>query len=254
MNPKPVLVPRAMRLALAFLTIVPVRFPDGAPTERDLAASRVAFPFVGVLIGLILAGLSQALTLAGVGPHVSAIAIIACGVVVTGCLHLDGVADSCDGLFMPRGDAERRLEVMRDSHVGTFGVVGIVLVLLGKYSALIALAEQGRTEALFTAIVVARTLVLVSAGISSSARPDGMGRIFIEAAGARDAALAGIAVLVVGAAVIGPAGLIACTAALASAWLVTRIAIGRIGGTTGDTLGAVIEFGELTLLSVLTAF
>jgi adenosylcobinamide-GDP ribazoletransferase len=233
------------------LTAVPDGFRDGAPTEVEIAASRFAFPLVGLMIGLLLAALSAGLGRWGVGPGLAAFFLLAAGVAITGGLHLDGLADASDGLLLPRGDAERRLVVMRDPHTGSFGVVALVLLLLGKYAALTALTLHGRTYGVLGAAVVGRTLALVSAGMAPYARPEGTGRILVEATTARDATVAAFLVLVTGITVARLVGLTAAATSLGVAWLLSRFADRRLGGVTGDILGAVVEVGELAFLVVL---
>ena len=168
-------------------------------------------------------------------------------------LHLDGLADTADGLFL-WGDRSRRLDVLRDPHVGSYGLTAVVLVILGKYAVLSNLASQGRGWAVLIAVVVSRCLVLVSAGLTGYARPEGTGRIIIDATTLRDAAWAAALVLIVGAIGAGREGLAAGALALGLAWGLTRLAAARLGGVTGDTLGALVETGELLVLLTLAVF
>jgi adenosylcobinamide-GDP ribazoletransferase len=251
---------RATRLALAFLTIVPLAPRAGAgggdqaendrELEADLAASRFAYPLVGLLLGLVLAALSAGLDRLGTGPGIAAFALVAAGVALTGGLHLDGLADSFDGLFL-WGGPDRRLAVMRDPHVGSFGVAALVLVLLGKYVALESLAGWERTLAILAAVATSRALLLVSSGLANYARPEGTGGILIRATTRRDALLGALTALALALAA-GPAGLGAGIAALALAVGWTRLATGRLGGITGDTLGALVELSELLVLMGLS--
>lgn len=239
---------RATKLALAFLTVIPLGRADDAPaTEADLVASRFAYPFVGGAVGLVMAALSEALRHVGVSPAVSAFILIAFLAILTGGLHLDGLADTFDGLFL-WGGADRRLTVMRDPHIGSHGVSAIVLVLLGKYAVLADLDGSGRSLALLGAVAVSRTLILVSAGLARYARPQGTGRLVIEAATRRDALAATLASLAFTSAVAGWPGLIAGLGALILAFTLTQLAARRLGGITGDILGATVELGELTFL------
>jgi adenosylcobinamide-GDP ribazoletransferase len=241
---------RALQLALAFLTVVPVRTGDVEVAADDLAASRLAYPVIGLGIGLVLAAVSWGLARSGVGPGVSAFVLVAAGTALTGALHLDGLADTADGLFL-WGDRARRLAVMRDPNVGSYGVAAVVLVVLGKYAALSGLAGPARGWAVIGAAVVSRSLVLVSAGTAGYARPEGTGRILVEATTLRDAAGAGVLALIAGAVVAGGAGLLAAVLAIGLACGVTGLARARLGGVTGDTLGAVVETGELVVLLTL---
>ena len=243
------MVARAFRLAVAFLTVIPVRLGDGEVTEADLAVSRFAYPVVGIAIGLVLAAWSEALRLWGIDPAPAAFLLVAAGVAITGGLHLDGLADTGDGLFL-RGDASRRLAVMRDPHVGSFGVTAIVLVLLGKYAALSHATGPGRSLAVLGAATVGRTLILVAAGTSRYARLDGTGRVLIGAATPSDAFVAASGTLAFGALLAGRAGLAAAAAALGLAWGLTRYASRKLGGITGDILGALVELTELVFLVI----
>jgi adenosylcobinamide-GDP ribazoletransferase len=238
---------RAIGLAFAFLTVLPVRSRDGAITDADLAASRFAYPLVGGAIGLALALLSEALARLGTRDALSAFLLLAAWVAVPGGLHLDGLADTADGLFLG-GSAGRRLAAMRDPHVGSFGASALVLMLLGKLTALEVLAGRDRALAVFAAAAVGRTVLLVSAGLAPYARPEGTGRVLVEAATPRDAACAALGGVALGGIAAGRPGLLASLAALGIAYGLTRLAVRRLGGITGDVLGAVVELGELAVL------
>lgn len=241
---------RAGTLALTFLTVVPVRSVGAVVSDDDLAASRFAYPLVGGAIGLVLAVLSWRLSRAGVAPGVSAFLLVTAGVALTGGLHLDGLADSADGLFLG-GDRARRLSVMRDPHVGSFGVTAIVLAVAGRYAVLSALPDPQRWRAVLGAAVVSRSLVLVSAGQAGYARPQGTGRILVEATTFRDALGAALVALAAGWAASGASGFLAAFLTIALACAITGFAARRLGGVTGDTLGALIETGELLFLLAL---
>jgi adenosylcobinamide-GDP ribazoletransferase len=241
---------RAARLALTTLTIIPARFPEGDAAEADLAASRFFYPAVGALVGLILVAVSASLARLEADPPLAAFLLVASWAAISGGFHLDGLADTSDGIFL-WGSPERRLTVMRDPHVGSFGVSAIVLVVLGKFAALEAFSDRDRALAVFVAAIVGRSLVLVSAGLARYARPEGTGRIIIEATTPRDALGAAAAILILAAILSRGAGLLAAAATLALAWGLTRLASRKLGGVTGDTLGALVELGEVTFLVVL---
>lgn len=238
---------RAVRLAFAFLTVLPVRSGDAEVTDADLAASRFAFPLVGGVIGLALAGLSAILSRLGTPGPLAAFLLVTAGVAVSGGLHLDGLADTGDGLFL-WGGAERRLAAMRDPHVGSFGVAVLVLALLGKFAALEVLGAGDRAVALFVAAAVSRTAVLVAAGLAPYARPEGTGRIVIGATTPSQAGGAAVGLVVLGGIAAGWPGLLASLMALGITAALTRLAVAKLGGITGDVLGAVIELGELAVL------
>jgi adenosylcobinamide-GDP ribazoletransferase len=240
-------------VAVAFLTIVPVRFRPDEPTEADVAAARYAFPIVGLAIGGVLALESAALSAAGANVLLASFLLVATWAVITGALHLDGLADSGDGLFLS-GDADRRLSAMREPQVGSFGVVAVVLVIVGKFAALTTLADRRRALALLCAAAVSRTLILIAAGLAPYARREGTGRPIVAATSVVDSLWSIVAALAVGAVFSGELGLLASIAALLVGWAITHQATERLGGVTGDILGAIVELGELVYLLILGLF
>jgi adenosylcobinamide-GDP ribazoletransferase len=143
------------------------------------------------------------------------------------------------------------LAAMRDSHVGSFGVVALVLVLLGKFAAMETLGGSERFLAILGAAVVSRSLIVFVSGLADYARPDGTGRVVIEATNRRDSLMAGLVVLVTGGILARWAGLAASVVSLALAFGLTRMARSKLGGVTGDILGASVELGECSFLMVM---
>jgi len=235
-------------LALQFLTVLTLR-PDLPAQAGDLARARVWFAPVGALMGLALALLSWLLT-----PRLPPLAAAAVLVVVWGALsrflHLDGLADTADALVHMTG-RERALEIMKDSHLGAFGLCAVAGVILLKFGALASL-EPGRLgQALFLAPVLGRSLaaglsVLLppakpGQGLGAAAAGQGLMPLFISALAAVAAALlAG-----------GSAGLLATGAVLGLGMVLGLWFMRRLGGVTGDTLGAAIETAEALSLLVL---
>lgn len=235
--------------ALQFLTIIPVR--------RDFTAEQVGrstgyFPLVGLAIGLILVVLNYLLGLL-LPPGVVNVLLIVSLVVLTGALHLDGVADTCDGLA-GHGTPQERWERMRDSRAGGFGVIGVALLLLVKYISLNSVPQDLMTFALLTAPVISRWSMVYAISACPYARPAGLGRAFKQATGWQQLLMATIVVVIVAGGLLRLAGIVV----LALAWLLTvLIAIWlkrKFAGLTGDTYGAineVIETGVFIVLSVL---
>jgi len=244
---------RALRVAVSFLTIIPVRFRPDEPGEADVAEARYAFPVVGLAIGLVLALFSGALSGVRADPMLASFLLVAAWAAISGGLHLDGLADSGDGLFLS-GDADRRLGAMRDPHVGSFGILAVILVILGKFAALTPLLGRRRALALLGAVAVSRTLTLVAAGLAPYARRQGTGRTVVEATTVVDALWSVVAALAFGALFGGEIGLVASAGAMFVAWGLCHLATQRIGGVTGDILGAVVELGELVYLIILGLF
>src|SRR5262245_35560965 len=129
--------------ALAFLTVFPIRFRQ-TPSSTVVAQSRFWYPVIGLLLGLVLGGWTELVGRLG-EPLLQAFLIVLAWVVLTGALHVDGFCDVCDGLFGGQ-TAEDRLRIMKDPHLGAFGLVGGVLLLLGKFVALQAVVRGSVSE------------------------------------------------------------------------------------------------------------
>jgi len=208
------------------------------------------FPLVGLTIGGALALVQQGGSLLLPVPLVDLL-LVALLALVTGCLHLDGLADVCDG-FGARGTRERFLAVMKDSSVGAIGVVGVVLGLMLKYQAVVHLPPGVKSGAIVLFPAVARFgQVLMSVG-SRRAREDGLGAAFIAGVGVRELLLAGGTILLASGLILGVAGVISCIMTAAFVLLARGYFHHRLGGVSGDIIGCVSELGEiLCLLAVI---
>jgi cobalamin 5'-phosphate synthase/cobalamin synthase len=239
-------------VALSLLTVVPVRFGK-QPTPDGVARSRLWFPAVGLLLGGLLGGLAWLLSLWPGAPLSAAFLVLAAWVGLTGALHLDGFCDLCDGLFGGH-TPEERLRILKDPHLGSFGLAGGVLLLLGKFAVLhdLLYRSPGRAPWLVGgAAVVARCLVLCVAAGARYPRPEGTGKALVEATRGGEGVLF---------------GLVAALSALAACWpdwektpllvgppllavlLLRRLCVRRLDGITGDCLGAAIETAEVIFL------
>ena len=236
--------------ALRFLTVVPI--PGGYGTGMEpLARSAPFFPVVGLLIGLALAVLAWALSLILWPPIVSVLLVIALAAATAG-LHLDGLSDTADG-FLSSRPRERILEIMKDSHVGAMGVIAIVCVLLLKTAALMSMPAPGMLwRAVLLAPVAGRCAMVISMTLLPYARPEGLGSVFYMHRSRWNAVWAAAFLAASGYAVAGAAGLIGAGAALAVVLVFAAQCRRKIGGATGDTLGAACELAETTTLLVLS--
>jgi adenosylcobinamide-GDP ribazoletransferase len=236
-----------MRAAIAFLTVIPVAGAAGDAGER---LGRGYFPAVGALLGLI-AGAMFALTAAMTSPLLGAVAATAVLAILTGALHLDGVADAADGLF-GAGDVPRRLEVMRDSRVGSFGLVAVVLLLVGDVAALAAMPPPSAIVALVIAGAMSRWALLLLIAAVPYVRQAGLG---VAAGGPHrrfDLALGtGITALVC--LLDWRRAAAALLVVLLIATVVGVLARRRIGGATGDVYGATAELSQLGALIAFAA-
>ncbi len=232
-------------LALQFLTRLPV--PDPGYTPARMAATPRWHPAVGALIGL-LTGLVYWLAAQGVPPVLAAIMSTAFGLLLTGCFHEDGFADACDGLG---GGAtrERALEIMRDSRLGTYGAAGLGLMLAGKVAALAALNPGVALAALIAAHAVSRASSVLVIATSAYVRDHGTGKPVADGIPRADLKLVvatGLAALLPLAFVV-PIGVVLCGLAglVLGHWLMRRRFERRLGGYTGDCLGAVQQTSEI---------
>ena len=233
----------SFRHAWAFLT----RLPGGAhPADaRQLGASVPWFPVVGavlgLLIGLVWVGMGEL-----VSPLPAATIAVLVGVAVTGAFHEDGLADTADSLggYTP----ERRLEIMKDSRVGTFGVLALVFSVLIRVIALAALEPVEGLVALVMAHAVGRSVATLVMVTTPAATAGGLGQSY--AAHLPRSAVLAIGVIIAGCSVVGgPAGVVGYAVAVAGAALLVVLARRAYGGTTGDVLGAVEQVGEMAVLT-----
>jgi adenosylcobinamide-GDP ribazoletransferase len=235
-------------LALTFLTVFPW-FRFGEVTSGDLARSLFWFPWVGALLGLVywLAG-------AGLGhyfpPAAAAALLLALTVFLTRGLHLDGLADTVDGLG-GGSTPEARLAIMKDSRLGAFGAISLVLVILLKYSFFLVLFDRGLTRDLVLFPIVSRWGIVVLTGLAPYARPGGgLGQAMTE--GATPSLITGstLAALLFSFLAGGYKGPISLVLAALVAWGASRYFRRRLGGVTGDVYGAVNEILETLVLGV----
>jgi adenosylcobinamide-GDP ribazoletransferase len=232
--------------AIGFLTILPVRLRR-PPRAGDLGRSALWFPLVGLLIGAVNAA-AWLLFFTLFPPQLAAVLTTGLWAALTGGLHLDGLADCCDGLFSAAAK-ERRLEIMRDPHIGAFGVIGLVFFLLLKSAAVDGLPAGLITPALIVAPALAR-FFLLPASLLAAARPDGLGQEFQEGLTRGRVILAAIMMLIVFV-LTGWQFLAAGLFAALTAGGVLLLAKMGLGGLTGDVLGMMVELSELAFMLFL---
>ncbi|MBE3143854.1 MAG: adenosylcobinamide-GDP ribazoletransferase [Planctomycetes bacterium] len=230
-------------LAVTFLTIIPVRLKE-TPLPGDLGKAAGWFPVIGAVIGGLVAAAYYGLSL--VFPSLLAAALAASvWIGLTGGLHLDGLADCCDGM-LNASSRERRLEIMKDPRLGTFGGVGLLLAILLKIICLYSLPTSMVWIAVPLAAVVGRWLLL-PAGKQPLARPGGMGADFTSGLNKAAFIQAGLVVGIL-TALAGWRGLLVILVVYVVTWLVLCLAKARLGGVTGDVLGLVVELAELVTM------
>lgn len=238
---------RGLIAALTMLSVLPAA-RGRAPEPEDLAAAVSFFPLVGCLFGLLLWGAYCGMEATGLPDPVRGALLTVLLVVLTGGLHLDGLADTCDGLAGT--SRERRLAIMADTSTGAFGVVGVACLLLVKAAAFSALGPPAALPALILSPVLGRWAMVLALFTFPYARgPSGLGYHFKE--GARWPAFLVATAFVAGPALaLPPAG--AAAGAVGAAGILTlglgRWMSARLGGLTGDVYGAVCEVVETASL------
>jgi adenosylcobinamide-GDP ribazoletransferase len=235
-------------LALTFLTVFPW-FRFGEVTSADLARSLFWFPWVGALLGLVYWAAGAGLNHYFPAPAAAAL-LLALTVLLTRGLHLDGLADTVDGLGGGR-TPEARLAIMKDSRLGAFGAISLVLVLLLKYSFFLVLFDRGLTRDLVLFPIISRWGIVVLTGLAPYARPGGgLGQAMTE--GAKPSLITGstLAALLFSYLAGGYTGLISMVPAAVVIWGASRYFRRRLGGVTGDVYGAVNEMLETLVLTV----
>lgn len=249
-----------LRFAFGTLTVLPARVTRW---DRDAARAGMLWaPLAGLVVGLFSAALGGAFLLLGAGPLVAAVVTAAVPALLTRGLHLDGLADTADGLGSAK-PAEDALRVMKRSDIGPFGVIVLLFVLLAQVAALHRLYEEGwahGTVAAALAATVARlALTHASRAGVPAARPEGLGAMVASTVPVRSAALVtgGVLVLCAGAgALFSPYDalrhVLAAGAGLGAAALLLRRCVRRFGGVTGDVFGAVEEAAGTVALVALT--
>jgi len=232
-------------IALQFLSSLPIRLL-GMPAPQELGRSLLFYPLVGLLFGGILWGLNWLMLGAPLLLH--AALLLTVWVLLSGALHLDGLADSADAWLGGFGDRERTLTIMKDPRSGPIAVVTLVLVLLLKFAALLALIEQQHALALIIVPLLGRSALLGLFLTTPYVRAGGLGQALADhlprSAGKQVLAVSGLACVLIA----GLSGFFAVVLAVVLfAWL-RRIMLRRLGGTTGDTAGALLELLEVAML------
>ncbi|MHB9754175.1 adenosylcobinamide-GDP ribazoletransferase [Streptomyces sp. BYX5S] len=244
-------VPDGIRFAFGTLTVIPVKVG-----RWDRGAARVGMlcaPVAGLVVGVGAAAVGTLLTVLGAGAPLAAVAAVAVPAALTRGLHLDGLADVADGLGSGK-PAEDALRIMKQSDIGPFGVVTLVLALLAQVAVLAQLFAEswarGALAAVLSAVTARLALTFASRTGVPAARPEGLGAAVAETVSRRAALIAGAVVVAVAAAFSVP-GALAVVLGCGAAELLARRCVARFGGVTGDVFGAVAETAATAALVAL---
>jgi adenosylcobinamide-GDP ribazoletransferase len=235
--------------AIRTLSILPIPGKDA----EQMASSLPWFPIVGFILGSICYGVAMLMGLVtrNIWPEGTAIVVLGCGILLTRAIHLDGLADWADGFGSWR-DKQKILAIMKDPHVGVFGVISVVVILLVKWVALTRLIVSDSSIYIIASYIVSRTmLVELSASLPYAREEGGTAAPFVKNARFLHRFISLFFALVLLSGIYGP---ISGAAALCLGWLVGRLfgwwCYRRVGGVTGDLLGACSEITEATILFI----
>lgn len=241
-------------LSIQFLTIINIQNSRGTDYEKRLRRTTIFFPFVGLLIGIMLfltAKLSSLLLPLSVSDALVLIVLI----IITGGLHIDGFADTIDG-FAGGKDKENILIIMKDSRIGTFGVTGLIMLLMTKYLAIQSLPVDSKYLILTVMPVFGRWSVLPMGLLFEYARTEGgTGKAFAGSIKLKEFIIGTILSSVIIVSLLGVKGFLMIAVIFIATLIIGRHSENRIGGITGDVFGATIEINELiTIIMALVLF
>lgn len=243
---------RDFLIALQFLTRLPVRMATSW-TMADLAAAVAMFPLIGVLVGSIAALVYAAASLLGLPPALAGVLAVAALITSTGALHEDGLADVADGFGGGRS-RDKKLDIMRDSRLGSYGAIALVLCLFLRIGCLAALESPlTAAAALIGTGALSRAAMPVAMTIMPSARDDGLAASAGRPHPGRTAAGLLVAFLITALCLPWPVTIPMIAAAAIAAILLMVLTHRQIGGITGDVLGALQQTVEISCLLVIVS-
>jgi adenosylcobinamide-GDP ribazoletransferase len=238
-----------IRIAVSLCTILPVG-PATPLDEGEVARASRALPVAGLLVGLIGAVTYSIAARLGLAPGSSAMLALASTILVTGAMHEDGLADTADGLGGGRS-RDHKLEIMRDSRLGTYGACGLIASIILRWSAIAGIAEPHSVAiALLVSHAAARAALPTFMWLVPPARLDGL-----SAGAGQPSQQSAIIALLLGALCLifgfGPSKAMVALLLLALTGLIlARLAMRQIGGQTGDILGALEQIGEIAVMLI----
>lgn len=243
---------RQLLIAITFLTTIPLPIPKNI-SPQEQGQSTALFPIVGLLLGGILVGIDQIVSIVWNWKSVGRNTILVTSMVfLTGGLHLDGLMDTCDGIFSRRSK-ERMLEIMKDSHVGAFGVIGAICILSLKLAFLNEIEADQRWRALVTAPILGRWAMSCAIALFPYARQsEGMGYPFKNYTSRKFLLYATLIAFLSCVSVLGMPKVLAAMLTMGFAVLIAQRISGKLGGLTGDTYGAICEITETVALIAIS--
>lgn len=233
-------------IALQFLTIIPVKIKS--ISEEELGKSLIYFPLVGAVVGL--AGMLVYLLFSPLLPQASVAGLVLVTLIITsGGLHLDGFADTCDGL-QEKDEKKSILEVMQQSHIRAGGIIGISFLLLLKFTLLASFPLFTLGKILIVMCTLGRWTQVLACSLFSYARESGKAEGFIRHAKRRELILASVSAILIALFLVGLKALLLVVVLSFLTFFSGKYMSEKIGGITGDTIGALSETAEVVVLLV----
>jgi len=230
-------------IALQFLTIFPVEIKS--IKEEEFGKSLLYFPIVGALIGIVLA---LALFVLDFLPNlIKCSLILIISIVISGGIHLEGFSDTCDGLYGGKCK-EEILDIMRDSHIGAIGAIGLVCILLLKLSLFLSIPKEILWRSLILMCLFSRWVQVLVCYISKYARKEGKAKYFIEYASRKEFLISSLFTLAAFLFLLKIEGIVLFFISLLPIWVFITYVKKKIDGVTGDTIGATSEIAEVSIL------
>lgn len=229
--------------ALTFLTIIPLKF------QHIYKTTILFFPVIGIFLGGISVGLY--LLLNNILPvPVTLFLVIVLNIILTGGLHLDGLADTVDAFSGGKGNREKMLEIMSDSHIGSEGVVALICIFGLKYVLLLNVNVEKIIAILLVVPVIGRWALVVSMFCSNPVRNEGLGKLFIENTNINNLLAVTFITIIITYILFHIQGIILLLIVFVITWLLTKFINKKLNGMTGDTLGAINEITEPSVILI----
>lgn len=235
---------KSFLIALQFLTIFPVKIKSEIKNE-GFGSSLLYFPVVGLAVGFVLSSVAMLFSFLPV--LIKSALILIASALISGGMHLDGFADTCDG-FCGNKPKEKILEIMRDSRIGAMGAIGLILLLLLKFSLIVNLQGVILWKALVEMAVFSRWSQVLACGITHFARQEGKAKYFIEHSDKKNLIMGGLFTAALFLLMAKLKGAFLFMLPFLCVLLFIRYIKRRIGGMTGDTIGAISEIAEVAVL------
>ncbi len=235
---------RIFLLALQFLTVIPIKIKN--LKEKEMSWSLIFFPIIGAILGAVLVIFEKILCLWGFPDFALSVILVISLIIFTAGLHLDGLSDTADA-FLSGRNREGKLKIMRDPHAGIMGILAVLSIILLKISLLMSFGLI-KPIVLFLMCVLSRYSLVLAIFLFPYARQEGKAMVFFEGINGKIFLAAAVIALSLVIFAWSVKGLLVFLLVCASTYIIARFIAKRIGGMTGDTLGAILEINEALIL------